>query len=179
MEQTWSRERSDARARSVRWLPFVVTAAMGSSRDAGHVTDDLDDIQVVLDDTGLPGLSLAYSVGSTPTVTRTWGVTSIDDPTPVSAKTIFQAGSVTKVVTAFAALRLAAAGRLELDADINSVLRSWQLPSVWGWQSVVTTRMLLAHVAGVSASWADGMSGSRPLRRPWRRGGRFPIPRDN
>lgn len=118
----------------------------------------LDEVGSRLDQAGVPGLSLAFQSGDGELVSRTWGVTAVEDGSAVTEQTIFQAGSVTKVVTAYAALRLAADGRLDLDADVNSVLTSWQLPRVWAWQPAVTTRMLLAHVGGVSSSWGDGYS---------------------
>ena len=69
---------------------------------------------------------------------------------------MLQAGSVSKAVTAYAAHRLAAEGRLDLDADVNDALTSWKLPRVRQWQPAVSVRDLLAHVAGVSGSWGDG-----------------------
>src|ERR1700691_6579386 len=53
--------------------------------------------------------------------------------------TLFQAGSISKPVTALVALELAAAGRLDLDADVNDVLTSWRLPT----DRPVTVRHLL------------------------------------
>ena len=41
---------------------------------------------------------------------------------------LFQAGSISKPVTALAALELAARGQADLDADVNEQLTSWQLP---------------------------------------------------
>jgi CubicO group peptidase (beta-lactamase class C family) len=116
----------------------------------------LDDVAAFLADRGVAGLSLAYSVRGRPVVTRTWGVASIDDGSPITADTIFRTGSLTKIVTAYAVLRLAADGRLDMDADVNSILTSWRLPAAsWDWRPVVTPRMLLAHVAGVSTSWHE------------------------
>jgi CubicO group peptidase (beta-lactamase class C family) len=40
----------------------------------------------------------------------------------------FQAGSVSKPVAAFVALRLVDSGVLELDEDVNDRLVSWRLP---------------------------------------------------
>jgi CubicO group peptidase (beta-lactamase class C family) len=69
---------------------------------------------------------------------------------------MFQAGSVSKAVTACAAHQLAAQGRLDLDADVSDVLTSWRPPRVRLWQPAVSVRDLLAHMAGVSGSWDDG-----------------------
>jgi CubicO group peptidase (beta-lactamase class C family) len=51
----------------------------------------------------------------------------------VDAHTVFQAGSVSKPVTAIGVLRLAALGVVDLDADVNEYLRSWKVPPVEGW----------------------------------------------
>jgi len=45
---------------------------------------------------------------------------------------MFQAFSVSKAVTAYAAHRLAE-GRLNLDADVDEALTSWKLPQVRQW----------------------------------------------
>lgn len=76
---------------------------------------------------------------------------------------MFQAGSVSKAVTACAAYRLAANGRLDLDADVNEVLTSWRLPRVGPWPPAVSLRQLLAHVAGVGGSWGDGSARDEPV----------------
>jgi CubicO group peptidase (beta-lactamase class C family) len=75
---------------------------------------------------------------------------------PLTPDSMFQAGSVSKAVTACAAHRLAAQGRLDLDADVSDVLTSWRPPRVGQWQPAVSVRDLLAHMAGVSGSWGDG-----------------------
>jgi hypothetical protein len=76
---------------------------------------------------------------------------------------MFQAGSVSKAVTACAAYRLAAEGRLDLDADVNDVLTSWRLPRVGQWQPAISVRDLLAHIAGVSGIWGDGSARGEPV----------------
>jgi len=76
---------------------------------------------------------------------------------------MFQAGSVSKAVTAYAAHRLAAEGRLDLDADVNQILTSWKLPRVRQWQPVVSVRGLLAHAAAVSGGWGDGSARGEPV----------------
>lgn len=126
--------------------------------------ESLDEVPGLLGDRGVTGLSLAFVTGpGAAPVTRTWGWASAGGSRPVTPETIFRAGSVSKPATAFAALILAGQGRLDLDADVNSLLRSWRIPPVGGWQPVVTARMLLAHVAGTSG-WepAAGYAGAEP-----------------
>ena len=64
----------------------------------------------------------------------------------------FQAGSVSKAIAALVALRLAAVGALDLDADVNGRLTSWQLPDGDG----VTPRHLLGHTAGLGVPFFPG-----------------------
>lgn len=64
----------------------------------------------------------------------------------------FQAGSLSKPVAAYAALRLVEAGELELDRDVNECLVSWQLPDGEG----VTLRRLLTHTAGLGVPFFPG-----------------------
>jgi CubicO group peptidase (beta-lactamase class C family) len=113
------------------------------------------DVSALMRASGVPGLSLAYLKDSSagPTA-EAWGVASKADNRPVTPATVFRAGSLSKPVTAFAALRLARKGHLDVDADVNSLLKSWQIPLVGGWRPAVSVRMLLAHVAGTSG-WGD------------------------
>ena len=47
---------------------------------------------------------------------------------PVDAHTLFQAGSISKSLTAFGALLLVQQGKIDLDEDVNTYLRSWKIP---------------------------------------------------
>jgi CubicO group peptidase (beta-lactamase class C family) len=117
--------------------------------------DGLADVGALMREKGVPGLSLAYCKdASSETVAKVWGVASRADDRPVTEGTVFRAGSLGKPVTAFAVLQLARQGRLDLDADVNSLLSSWRVPAVDGWSPVISARMLLAHVAGTSG-WGD------------------------
>jgi CubicO group peptidase (beta-lactamase class C family) len=83
---------------------------------------------------------------------------------PVTARTIFQAGSISKTFTAVAALRLVERGALGLDRDVRQALKSWRLP-----QSPllkgrnITLRMLLSHSAGINQEGGNGYSRDEPL----------------
>jgi CubicO group peptidase (beta-lactamase class C family) len=65
---------------------------------------------------------------------------------------LFQAGSISKPVTALAALELVARGQAELDGDVNQQLTSWQLPGSPG----VSLRQLLGHTAGTGVPFFPG-----------------------
>ncbi|MEO8970733.1 MAG: serine hydrolase domain-containing protein [Ktedonobacteraceae bacterium] len=85
-----------------------------------------------------------------------YGVCESGQSDSITTETLFQACSMSKTVTAVAALRLVEQGKLDLDANVNAFLTSWQLPSQGSWQPHVTLRQLLSHTAGTSPAWYPG-----------------------
>ena len=76
---------------------------------------------------------------------------------PVTADTLFQAASISKPVTAVAALRLVQSGKLNLDEDVNHYLKSWKVPTNgFTEQRRVTLRELLTHTAGTTVRGFPG-----------------------
>ena len=66
-----------------------------------------------------------------------------------TAKTLFPAGAQGRPLAAFVALRLVQEGRLALDTDINSYLKSWKVPeNEFIKQQPVTLRYLLSGTSG-------------------------------
>ncbi|MCY0941350.1 non-ribosomal peptide synthetase [Streptomyces antarcticus] len=94
----------------------------------------------------VPGVALAVLRDGELVSAEGYGVIAADRPEPVTARTPFQVASVSKHVTVLAVLRLVSEGVLNLDADINRVLTSWQVPGSSG----ITLRELLSHQAGLS-----------------------------
>jgi CubicO group peptidase (beta-lactamase class C family) len=70
---------------------------------------------------------------------------------------MFQAGSISKPLTAMAALRLVEQRKLSLDVDVNKQLTSWKLPAdPVAAGKPVTLRELLTHTAGITAHGFPG-----------------------
>jgi CubicO group peptidase (beta-lactamase class C family) len=102
----------------------------------------------------VPGVSIAVIRDGKIAWAKGYGLASKDGQ-PVTPETLFQAASISKPVTALAALRMVEAGKLALDADINTELRSWKLPP--GPKGAhATLRQLLSHTAGTSVSGFPG-----------------------
>src|SRR3954452_3722779 len=66
----------------------------------------------------VPAISVAVAVDGQKRWAQAWGVTEAGTDNPATAETRFQAGSISKSVAAFCALRLVTEGRLELDRDV-------------------------------------------------------------
>ena len=105
------------------------------------------ELAAVMERFGVPAVSVALVVGGRVAETHAWGVRDSESGDAATPQTLFQAGSISKPVAAMCALRLVAAGGLELDADVNDLLRSWQVPANPGWQPRATVRQLLGHTA--------------------------------
>ncbi|MEL7159598.1 MAG: serine hydrolase domain-containing protein [Bacteroidota bacterium] len=105
----------------------------------------------------IPGLSLAVVDDFALAVTKSYGKRQVDERDPVTTETVFQAASISKLVNAVGILKLVEAGQLDLDRDVNDYLTSWKLaPNADFPDAVVTTRMLLAHTAGLTSHGFGG-----------------------
>ena len=72
-------------------------------------------------------------------------------------RTLFQAASISKPVTATAVHQLVESGTLDLDAAVNQYLESWKLPeNELTSTTPVTLRMLLSHTGGTTVSGFPG-----------------------
>lgn len=76
---------------------------------------------------------------------------------PVTASTLFQAGSISKSLNGVGILRLVQEGKLSLDADINNYLKSWKFPyDSLSKGKKITIANLLSHTAGLTVHGFDG-----------------------
>jgi CubicO group peptidase (beta-lactamase class C family) len=136
--------------RSLRRIaPFALVLVVTGSRAASDDLDAFITSQLAL--RHVAGLSLAIIDGGRIIDARAYGYTDAEGGRRVDTTTLFQAGSVSKPVSSFAALRLVEQHKLDLDVDINMVLRSWKLPpSEFTASKPVTLRGLLSHTAGLT-----------------------------
>ncbi len=105
---------------------------------------------------GVPAVSVAVIRGGEIAWTRAWGSADLEREISVTPRTRFQAASISKPVAAMAALRKVDEGWLELDADVNEVLHSWQVPAHDFGPEPVTLRRLLNHTAGLNIGPVGG-----------------------
>lgn len=84
-----------------------------------------------------------------------YGYADFRKKTPVVPnETLFQAASVSKLVTATAVMQLVESGKLRLDTDINSYLKGFQLEKTYA--RPVTVANLLTHTGGIDDSFIIG-----------------------
>ena len=85
------------------------------------------------------------------------GLADREEGKKATAETLFQAGSISKPVTAAALLREAQKGTFRLDVDVNDYLKSWKLPAnELTAREKVTLERILSHGAGLTVHGFPG-----------------------
>lgn len=121
-------------------------------------------LQEVMARVGVPGVSVAAFDASGAVAARAFGIDDDRRSTPVAPRTLFQAGSISKTVTAVCALRVAAAGLLDLDAEIEESLLVPEMdPAGYSWRPAITGRLLLSHTAGLTVHGFPGYHRKAPI----------------
>lgn len=86
-----------------------------------------------------------------------YGLADVETRRPVTAETLFLAGSISKPVAAAGALALVDQGKVKLDDHVNSYLKSWKVPeNEFTKEQKVTLRRLLSHTAGLTVHGFPG-----------------------
>jgi CubicO group peptidase (beta-lactamase class C family) len=118
-------------------------------------------IQELMQRFKVPGVSIAVIKDFKIHWARAYGMADVETGRAADVNTLFQAASISKPVTAMAALRLAQEGKLSIDADINSILKSWKVPaSDLTRDQPVTARSLMSHTSGADDGF--GFPGYEP-----------------
>ena len=113
---------------------------------------------------GVPGVQVAVIEGEEITWSAGYGELEKDSGRPVGARSLFQAASISKPVTALAVMRLIGDGVLDLETPVNAWLRSWKLPeNEHTLRRPVTLRELLSHTAGTTVHGFPGYPSDAPL----------------
>ncbi|MFT3676081.1 MAG: serine hydrolase [Chitinophagaceae bacterium] len=96
----------------------------------------------------IPGMSIAWINKGTIEWMANYGVANAGQNNPVTDSTLFEAASLSKVVTAYAALKLVEIGSLDLDKPLNTYLGNNYDAGSDQRINQITARMVLSHSAG-------------------------------
>lgn len=96
---------------------------------------------------GIPGAVVSVVEGRSVAFMKGYGMADVESGRPADpATTLFGIGSVTKLFTSTAAMRLVKAGRVDLHADVNRYLNGVRVPERFG--QPITLHHLLTHTPG-------------------------------
>ncbi len=129
--------------------PERFIAAIEAPREPGAEGPAGLTLSGLLEAAGVPAVSVAVVQDFQVHWSRAWGVADVVTGRAADPGTLFQAASISKPVAAMGVLRLARDGALSLDADVNGLLRRWQVPEgPLNASGPVTLRSLLSHTSG-------------------------------
>ena len=130
-----------------------------------HAYDEI--MEKVLSEHGIVGGTLAIAKDGRLVLARGYGLADADARRPVTPETLFCIASVTKSITAVAALKLVDQGRIQLDARLVDVLADIRPP---GGRFAdpnferITLRQVLYHGSGIPNRVHVGRKGTRAER---------------
>jgi CubicO group peptidase (beta-lactamase class C family) len=121
-----------------------------TSEPVRDIVADLEEfIPTHMDQEGIPGVAIALIRDGEVVWADGFGVANTITGEPVTADTVFEVASISKVVTAYTALRLVEQGLLSLDEPVVTYLSEpWLPPSEYREQ--ITLRHLASHSSGLS-----------------------------
>jgi len=112
----------------------------------------------------VPGVSVAFMRNGQIAWTMQSGVKDLTSELAIDENTVFQAGSISKPAFAAVLMKYREDNPLDLDADVNTLLTSWQLPEhEWTGQDTVSLRRLLSHTAGTTVHGFPGYAAGEPV----------------
>jgi CubicO group peptidase (beta-lactamase class C family) len=147
----------DARIRNIE--STVVDIPMGEKQPPIHLN-----LAALMELYKVPALSIAVIDDYKIVWAKGYGTIGTGSSAPVTTKTLFQAGSISKPVAATGALVLVEQGKLALDEDVNRKLKAWKVPeNEFTKDQKVTLRRLMSHTAGLTVHGFPGYDVDAPL----------------
>jgi CubicO group peptidase (beta-lactamase class C family) len=104
----------------------------------------------------IPGLSVSVVTGGELRWSSGYGQADLENDVPATPQTVYRLASVSKPITAVAAMQLAEQGKLDLDAPVQKYVASFP-EKPWP----VTTRLLLGHLGGIRHYAEDEFESTR------------------
>ena len=141
-------------------LPSAGCARQDASQPSlpSNIREYLDKrIPELLAETRVPGLSIAVVKDSELAWQRSYGVANVETKAPIVDDTVFECGSVSKTVFAYAVLKLCEKGVLSLDTPLTKY--STERPLSDPRLDLVTVRRVLCHTTG----WPNWRSSDTPF----------------
>lgn len=133
-----------------------VEKSIGPLQGSGGETVPLD-IETIMKSLHAPALTVAVIKDYKIIWAKAYGVTESGGSTPITTKTLFQAGSISKPVAATGMLKLVEQGKLSLDEDVNVKLKEWKVPeNEFTVKEKVTLRRLASHTGGLTVHGFPG-----------------------
>lgn len=146
-------------------LPALYTLELDDQKMAAFFNDRAPRI---IEENDIAGIVICLVHNGSIVYSRGFGYSDIDNKVKVDpAKTLFRAGSISKLFTWTAVMQLVEQGKIDLDEDINTYLGDFRLPDTF--PEPITMKHLMSHTPGfednVLGLMAKDESRLKPLAR--------------
>ncbi len=148
-------------------LSLVLLYTLGCWAQSGPAARLATEIPALMEKAEVPGVGVAVIESGRVSYVHSFGVKSAATKQPVDERTVFEAASLTKPVVAYAALKLAGQGKLDLDKPLSDYLAAPYIQDARLGQ--ITARRVLTHTTGFPNWRPDG----KPLVTVFAPGERF------
>ena len=150
---------------SLCWLWGLATGGAVLAKTPPIAPHDLEAAMFhLMDKWQVHGTSVALVEGGEVVWEHGYGWADMEAWLPVLPGTVFQAASISKVVSAAVVLRLVQDGVLDLDEPVSRRLTRWRLPESEFDSDKVTLRRILSHTAGLSVPGYLGFLPDQPVQ---------------
>ena len=129
-------------------IGLVVAAGGQAAIDSAKASRIDSALDVIVTDHAIVGLQVAIGMDGAVAWTGVYGLADVEHDVPVNDATLFRTASISKWMTATAALRLVELGDLDLDATVQVYCPEYP-EKRWA----LTSRHLLSHRGGVRHYW--------------------------
>jgi CubicO group peptidase (beta-lactamase class C family) len=142
-------------------LAFSAPATAAAWNDPNAQKQLLADLEKIRQTHDVAGAAIAVVDTSNVVLTHGFGVSSRQSQQPVSPQTPFRVGSISKSLTALAAMMLVQDGKLRLSDKLRDLAPEVPLENPWEATDPITVAMLLEHTAGLDdVPYSDYLSGT-------------------
>jgi len=120
-------------------------------------------IQKQMDDNEIMGLSVALVDDQKIVWSEGFGYADKAKGIKATPQTRYRAGSITKLFTAMATMKLAEEGKVDIDKPLKRYLPAFSIKSRFGSTDGITPRTIMTHHSGLPGDWLDRMFATNPL----------------
>uniref|UniRef100_UPI00358FBD7E serine beta-lactamase-like protein LACTB, mitochondrial n=1 Tax=Myxine glutinosa TaxID=7769 RepID=UPI00358FBD7E len=113
------------------------------------VQQSLELLRRVKNETGAPGLTVAVAVNGKTVWAQGLGLANLELRMPCKPDTVMRIASISKSLTMAALGRLIEAGKLDLDAPVQTYVPQFPQKVYEGEKVVITSRLLASHLSGI------------------------------
>jgi serine beta-lactamase-like protein LACTB, mitochondrial len=129
-------------------LPFVLWASSSYAQQPELSPDKHAQIEAAVTkfmaSTHVPGISVAVVENGAYEWATGYGLADVENNAPASEHTLFRLASISKSLTATAAMQLFERGQLDLDAPVQKYCPAFPTK-----EAPITTRLVMGHLAGI------------------------------